>query len=257
VNIDDVIAETQCDLFWLPRDVRKVDRAEILYLASRRNEAYVNSVLRFDADDTRTSALAAEVAAAHEGVDSRWMLSRGNRRAGVERALAGQGYRPEQEMFAYATRVDEYRHRATPLIEVRAVATLEDLRTWVRTSSRAFARVVDDDAQRLTALLADCTGPLARVHRVVAWDRERNEPIGAAGLTMFPSLRFGLLWAGGVLPDARGRGAYSAMVAARVEHARSHGIDAVGLYARIESSAPIVARQGFERHGPMTYWVRH
>ena len=32
-------------------------------------------------------------------------------------------------------------------------------------------------------------------------------------------------------------------------------MDWVGLYAKVETSAPIVAKQGFERFGEMTFWA--
>lgn len=76
-------------------------------------------------------------------------------------------------------------------------------------------------------------------------------------MTMFPDLGFGLIWAGGVVPEHRGHGVYTALLAARVRDALAHGIHTVGLYAKVETSSPIVAAQGFERHGSMTYYLRN
>jgi hypothetical protein len=58
------------------------------------------------------------------------------------------------------------------------------------------------------------------------------------------------------VPEARGRGAYSAVLAARAKRAAQLGLRYIGLYAIGDTSAPIVARQGFARHGAMTYWQR-
>ena len=104
--------------------------------------------------------------------------------------------------------------------------------------------------------LARCTEPGARVHRCVAYDEITGQPLASGGMSLFPELGFGLLWAGGTVPEARGRGAYSAVVAARVACARELGFSMEGLYARVGSSAPIVAHQGFSRSGRMVCWER-
>ena len=256
MNIDEVLEQAQTDLFWLADDVRVVDRPEILYLSCDRPQDYLNVVLRFTAEDARIPALVAETDEAHATVASKWTLSRGNRRAGVERALLAGGYAPSQELSAYAIGVDAYRPRATPDVAVRAVTDIGALRQWVDVGARAFNRSGDTNEERLAAELARSNAPDARVHRFIAYDRITDAPLCAAGLSVFPSLRFGLLWAGGTVPEGRGRGAYSAVVAARLERARLLGIAAVGLYARVDTSAPIVAQQGFERHGAVTHWMR-
>jgi hypothetical protein len=63
-----------------------------------------------------------------------------------------------------------------------------------------------------------------------------------------------MLWAGGTVPDARGAGAYTTLLAHRIELARSLGLEWIGIYAKEGTSAPIVARQGFEHVGEMHYW---
>ena len=58
------------------------------------------------------------------------------------------------------------------------------------------------------------------------------------------------------MPGARGRGAYRALLQARVLEARRLGLGAVGLYARVATSWPIVSRLGFETLGTMVNWDR-
>lgn len=65
-----------------------------------------------------------------------------------------------------------------------------------------------------------------------------------------------MIWAGCVVPEARGHGIYTSLLAARVEVARALGFSALGLYAKVDTSAPIVAAQGFERFGLMTHFER-
>ncbi len=57
-------------------------------------------------------------------------------------------------------------------------------------------------------------------------------------------------------PAARGRGAYSALVAARVAAAAELGASLVGIFAKTDTSAPIVGKQGFRRIGRKSYWDR-
>ena len=48
----------------------------------------------------------------------------------------------------------------------------------------------------------------------------------------------------------------SAVIAARVALATQLGITRVGLYARLDTAAPVVVKQGFAQHGLMNYWDR-
>ena len=75
-------------------------------------------------------------------------------------------------------------------------------------------------------------------------------------MTFFPALGFAMLWRGGTVPNARGRGLYKAVLKERTRFAKQYGIALVGLYAKLTTSAPIVARVGFEGHGHMTFWDR-
>ncbi len=256
MDLDDVLEQTQWDTFWLPDDATVVEREEILYLTSPRDEGYLNAVLRVRADASQIPALLAEVDHAHRAVDSRWMLAGRSRHSALPAALTAAGYAIEHEHFAYTIDVARYGARPTPSLVARAVETLEDLRDCQHVTARAFdrPRLSDDalDARELSM----CTGPRARVRRFVVRDAVTNTPLTSGGMNVYPKLRFGFLWAGGTVPEGRNRGAYSALVAARVAEARALGLTHVGLYARVETSAPIVAAQGFTRGGPMTYWVK-
>jgi GNAT superfamily N-acetyltransferase len=56
-----------------------------------------------------------------------------------------------------------------------------------------------------------------------------------------------VLWLGGAatVPEHRGRGIYSALVARRVADARARGYRAAIIHAMKDTSAPICAKQGF------------
>jgi len=137
---------------------------------------------------------------------------------------------------------------------VRRVTDLATLRDWYAVADEVFERPAVHPPHELATFLGQCTGSGARVSRFVAY--EEGQPISSGGMTSFPALGFGYLWAGATLERARGRGYYRAVLDARLRHAVTIGLAKVGLYARVESSAPIVARLGFCRHGTMWYWER-
>lgn len=74
-----------------------------------------------------------------------------------------------------------------------------------------------------------------------------DAPVGTGGLTVAgPD---GRLWGGGVLPEARGRGVYRALLAARLDYAAARGCELVIVKGRVETSGPILRRAGFAPYG--------
>ncbi len=71
-----------------------------------------------------------------------------------------------------------------------------------------------------------------------------GQPVGAAAY--FALERSAYLRGGVVLPSARGRGVYRALVAARIEHARRRRLSLVTSQAHADSSYPILQHLGFE-----------
>jgi GNAT superfamily N-acetyltransferase len=70
-------------------------------------------------------------------------------------------------------------------------------------------------------------------------------PVSAAWIYFLPNSQFASLWAGSTVMEQRGRGLYTALLAARVQAARERGIRYLTVGAG-EMSRPIVARHGFE-----------
>jgi len=66
-----------------------------------------------------------------------------------------------------------------------------------------------------------------------------------AGWTYFDKGHFAGLWGGSTRPEHRGRGLYTALLAARVQEARQRGVPYLAIDAG-EMSRPIVARHGFQ-----------
>ena len=256
MDLDDTLEQTQWDTFWLPADATAVDRDDVLYLRAPRDDGYLNTVLRVRADEAALPALVREVDEAHGAVRSRWMLAGRSRHPALPSLLTAAGYTITHEHHGYAVDVHTYVPRPTPGLVAHAVESLDDLRDVLSVTDRAFDRAHHGDDATLRAELDACTREGARVRRFVVRDAATGAPLAAGGMNVYGALRFGFLWAGGTEPEARRRGAYTALVGARVHDARRLGLTHVGLYARVDTSAPIVAAQGFTRGGPMTYWER-
>jgi GNAT superfamily N-acetyltransferase len=71
-------------------------------------------------------------------------------------------------------------------------------------------------------------------------------PASAAWIYFLPASQFASLWAGSTVAEMRGRGLYSALLATRVQAARTRGYRYLTVDAG-EMSRPIVARHGFEQ----------
>ncbi len=255
-NPDDILEQTQWDYFWVPGDVHVTDRPELLFYSCPRDVPMLNTVTRTRAEPGRLPRLIGEVVRAHRSVRSRWLVRELPGWAPLERALAAAGYVPSIRTFAVAASVEEFESRSQGGVLVRRVEDMATLRDCVTVTAKAFPGGRAFTEEQLEHDLEQCVGVEPRVLRFVAYDAGTGEPLSSGGLTLFPALAFGLLWAGGTIPEARGRGVYSAVLSARVTAARERGCRYVGLYGGTETSAPIALRQGFKKYGAMTYWER-
>jgi GNAT superfamily N-acetyltransferase len=255
-DMEETMERTQWDFFWVPPDAQVVDRPELLYVSCPRDVPILNCVTRTRAVPAVLPVLVEEVGRAHATVRSRWLVRHALWAHSLEPVLGAAGWAPAVATHACVMGVSDYERRPSPSLEIRLVGTMDELRDSVWVIDQAFPDGLRYTEQQFAADLARCTGPDARVQRFVAYERHFAMPVATGCMTVFQDLGFGLLWAGSTVPQARGRGAYSALLAARIDRARELGLSHVGLYAITHTSAPIVTRQGFKRIGAMTYWER-
>ena len=74
-----------------------------------------------------------------------------------------------------------------------------------------------------------------------------GRPLGTGGASRAGDVL--RLWGGAVLEDARGAGAYRALLAARLRQGVDDGCRMALVKGRVETSAPILRRAGFEEYG--------
>lgn len=125
----------------------------------------------------------------------------------------------------------------------------EDLTVMID-AAELGAEVFGGSAGDHEALAAQHPGELAKFRSggggaVVAYLEGR--PVGSGGVTVVgEDARF---WGGAVLPAARGRGVYRALLAARLRYARANGAELALVKGRVQTSGPILRRAGFTGHG--------
>ena len=127
-----------------------------------------------------------------------------------------------------------------PGLEVRRVEDLDGLRAADRVDVAVFGGSHANDealAQSLATLDGD---PRFLVLR-------DGEPVGSAGLVVAgQTLR---LWGGAVVPAARHTGAYRALLDRRLREGAAAGATMALVKGRVETSAPVLLRAGFQRFG--------
>jgi hypothetical protein len=96
------------------------------------------------------------------------------------------------------------------------------------------------------------TDPLsaaARPHLSIHVAYFDGRPVSYGRFQVTPGSRFGGLWGGATVADARGRGCYRALVGSRAAEARARGLTWLMVDANPETSYPILRRLGFDLLG--------
>lgn len=249
VDVDDMLEAAMSDDFWLPEDVGFVDRPEIVYSYADRPESKFNHVTSVRPERADISRLVDEVRDRHRGSASAWSLHSNSDSERLRDALTEAGWEPGDVHYAYAIRPAGYDRDLPDDVEVREVTGRDELRTLYDIWADVFGGAPDLDDSDLDNELDLCTGPDRRVVRFVAY--RRGEPAGVGGINVFDDLSFGFIWGAGVRESHRGCGVYTSLLQARADVAAARGLERLGLYARKETSAPIVEAHGFRRHGYM------
>jgi GNAT superfamily N-acetyltransferase len=243
-----ILERSQSDYFWIPEGTVAHERAGLSYLASPYDAPHLNAITRTDLSDDELDAAVSEVVNAHRDVHSRWQVYSRIDCEPLRRALAAGGYRPKTNLDVRAVRVDAHHPRATADYRIERVSDIQTLQQFHAANHAAFGLERAYSREQLAEQLRQCESPQSRIQRFVAYRGERA--VAAGGLNAFDALGFG------TVPDARGQGAYSALVTARIDWARHRGLSLVGLYAVASTSSPITAKQTFANYGELRYWER-
>jgi Acetyltransferase (GNAT) family len=156
--------------------------------------------------------------------------------------LEALGMVPDREPFAVGMVLSEAPPPPAPGLQAGPVETLEDYRTALAIMHEAFdapAEVRRREAVRIAETWAQVEASPRMRYYVARLD---GVPVGAATASFADAGV--VLNAGSTLPEARGRGAYRALVAARWRDAVEHGTPVLITQAGA-LSRPILTRLGF------------
>ncbi len=165
---------------------------------------------------------------------------------GYEEALVARGGRLDETLDVLARPLDGPVDLEAPDVELRWDTDLETFADVMRVGGAVFG---GDDVDDET-IASEFAGEAGKVERGVGGSVAayvEGRAIGTAGLTMAD--QDARLWGGAVLPEARGRGIYRAMLQERFRYAHEHGGRLALVKARVDSSAPTLRRAGFEKVG--------
>ena len=178
-----------------------------------------------------------------------WWVRADTGPADTEAALQARGATLVEtvQVLAYdlASGVPELSMAAGPQAEL-----VRDERT-LRASHLVFAEVWDDHRERTPAAIAEeLCGVLESLE---SWSDYRivvfvdGEPAAGGGCAIVGEVA--RLWGAGTRPAFRGRGAYRALLTARMRIAQQHGATLALVRGRVETSGPILRRAGFTPYG--------
>jgi hypothetical protein len=230
---------------WYPPEARTVDAEDFLLIAYPSHFADPTVALRWAGDRPADQLIDEVLEAAHrlgrESVNF-FELSDSTRPRDLEQRLRERGAELTETLAVLAL---DLRAGVPDLdlpddVEVRRVATLDDLRATDRIDVAVFggSHADEESLEASVSRLGDDPRYLAL---------RDGKAVGAAGLTVAgETLR---LWGGAVLPEARHTGAYRALLDRRLRDAAEAGATIALVKGRVETSAPVLLRAGFQRYG--------
>jgi GNAT superfamily N-acetyltransferase len=128
-----------------------------------------------------------------------------------------------------------------PAVEVRETEP-DDFEAASDVMARAYG-MPEDVASLFARLMGMDTG--IRIRGYLAYVDEGREPVAFSVQVYIPGQPVTLLGGAATLPEQRGKGVYTSLVARRLADARQDGIEAAVIQAVRSTSAPICARLGF------------
>lgn len=245
------VAEASAAWNWVPGDARVVETEE--YLLVRFPDWFHSPLELLRLTPQRETAVVLDEVLEHSaGLDadrlSVWVKL--DAPADLDAVLDERGAEVEETLdvlaapLTPATDLDALRAGAQGL-QTRWVDDLVTMRDFETLSAEVFGGSVPDDARLERSLHEMREEADAGTGRLVAYDDGRAASIGGLSVAG-PAAR---MWGGATAPDLRGRGGYRAVLAERMRVGREHGCTMALVKGRVDTSAPILRRAGFEVHG--------
>jgi len=201
---------------------------------------YRNGVFHSVLGDAEASARIAATCGHYEsvGVPFRWVLGPRSRPRDLRQRLLSAGFVPFNELSGLVLDLDGADVPAPRDISVEEVDAPDP---WVDVTARGWGMTEDARGRFRTGIERQLTAA-PRIERLYVARRE-GVPIATAAMRVHAGVAY--LSGAVVLPDHRGRGAYRALLARRVQDLHALGLDRAVNLAVTTTSAPICLRVGF------------
>ena len=228
------------------RGFETVDRDEFFFEAGRHRA----SMQRLRLHDVGTAVTWARDECARRTVSRcEWWVGWSATPADLAEQLGALGFVPDDEEAALTGMSIEREPPAAPHVEVRRIETMEQQLAALELDWDVWGLPEAERASR-RAYEQERFDPNGTVHHFAAYEGGRPVGFGRA-IDLDPGLA---LMGGAVLPAARNRGVYRALVHVRWQHAVARGTPLLVVQAG-RMSAPVLTGLGFRRHGVLELFV--
>lgn len=164
----------------------------------------------------------------------------------LEDELRRRGAEHIDTVAVFARPIDEVQVDVPAGVTAEIVRTLQQVREVDAVNVPVWEQAPLDD-QGLREELDEVTAGLVSGEGVRVLGRVDGEPVSTGGCTIIDG--FVRLWGAATLPEARGRGAYRAVLAERLRAGAELGATTALVKGRIATSAPILERSDFVHYG--------
>ena len=200
---------------------------------------------RLTPDTVATTITQVQIFYAKRDLAFGWLVSPSNTPADLAGHLAAAGLEPLTEAAGMVLEDLGREFTVNPAIDVREAdptsALVADL----------FARGFPVPPE-MVELMASMAAELGTRTFVAYLD---DTPIAAASLNLLEERSIALLGGAATLPEQRGQGAYTALVARRLAEAQAAGMEAAIIQGDRTTSAPIVEKLGFQERCSLTIYA--
>lgn len=167
-------------------------------------------------------------------------------RPDLESLLLSRGADHTDTVTVFARSIDEIDIEVPPGVTAEVVRTVDQLREVDAIDVAVWGQHPLDE-QSLQTEFAETAQALADGTGVRVLARVGERPVSTGGSTIVGD--FARLWGAGTREDARGQGAYRAVLAERLRASAELGATTALVKGRVSTSAPILARVGFRECG--------
>jgi hypothetical protein len=181
-----------------------------------------------------------------------WVTSPSSRPTDIPRRLLEAGLVKADELAGMALTDLSLPIRANPEVEVLPASVAEQRQAIPMTAS-AYGLPLDV-AEWFTEALIGAADRL-RTTMYHAFLPGQRGPVAFGNLVFVPGTSIVLLGGAATVPDVRGRGIYTSLVARRLADARAAGAEAAVIQAVRGTSAPVCAKLGFKELLPLEFYA--